>query len=270
MSSSEIVLLAFFSLAAAAILLSLFRRRRNVRKSFAAVASHFGGRFEPGETPRAVFFHEQRPATLRLGKRPLLGRRPLVLSLAWPDEFLVLAVAPRRRSRAMDRLFSRTALSSGNGRFDRLYQARGAPREKAEILLSAAVQTCIDQLRYLYDTNDVELNIGGGEFLVTKRGLSRMPSSIIRFVELATELYDQAMLLHTSGLTFLAGSDADACRDARCRVCGEGFDGPVVLCRECGAPHHKDCWRYLGRCTVYGCSGRKFRRSVIAPAGKRR
>ena len=35
-----------------------------------------------------------------------------------------------------------------------------------------------------------------------------------------------------------------------CAKCGESFDGQsdVVVCPECGAPHHRECWKELGHC----------------------
>lgn len=41
-----------------------------------------------------------------------------------------------------------------------------------------------------------------------------------------------------------------------CQVCGD----PVAIdfdlaCATCGAPHHRDCHAYAGRCSIYGCGG---------------
>ena len=35
-----------------------------------------------------------------------------------------------------------------------------------------------------------------------------------------------------------------------CAMCGEPFDeeSDVVVCPECGAPHHRDCWKETGHC----------------------
>jgi hypothetical protein len=42
-----------------------------------------------------------------------------------------------------------------------------------------------------------------------------------------------------------------------CKVCGEPIgDGPVVVCSSCGTPHHRDCWEYVGACSIYGCRGK--------------
>ncbi len=40
-----------------------------------------------------------------------------------------------------------------------------------------------------------------------------------------------------------------------CRVCGEGLgrEAPLVACRGCQTPHHRDCFEYLGQCSVYAC-----------------
>ena len=39
---------------------------------------------------------------------------------------------------------------------------------------------------------------------------------------------------------------------AKCPVCNSYLmkEDDIVVCPECGAPHHRDCWNYLGHC---GC-----------------
>lgn len=44
-----------------------------------------------------------------------------------------------------------------------------------------------------------------------------------------------------------------------CPVCGAAMEGRVVRCAACRTPHHGDCWDYLGRCSTFGCAGRKGR-----------
>jgi hypothetical protein len=42
-----------------------------------------------------------------------------------------------------------------------------------------------------------------------------------------------------------------------CKVCGEPIaSGEVVVCSSCNTPHHRDCWDYIGACSIYGCSGK--------------
>ena len=42
-----------------------------------------------------------------------------------------------------------------------------------------------------------------------------------------------------------------------CKVCGEPIDeSEIVVCASCNTPHHRDCWEYVGACSIYGCNGK--------------
>ena len=42
-----------------------------------------------------------------------------------------------------------------------------------------------------------------------------------------------------------------------CKVCGEPIDeSEIVVCASCNTPHHRDCWEYIGACSIYGCNGK--------------
>ena len=39
-----------------------------------------------------------------------------------------------------------------------------------------------------------------------------------------------------------------------CKVCLESIEGgPIVVCSSCRTPHHRECWEYVGSCSIYGC-----------------
>ena len=256
-----VLLLVFF----AALLIAKARRRSSLR-TFNAVAARFLGEVQVGAgAPSVAFTHACVPAILDFGERGIFfGRRALRLRIVWPDDRMWCDVRPRA--------FGWSPISSGDEEFDKLYHARGAPREQVELLLSAAVRICINQLRFLYDSTNIHLRIQGGELTVSKRGLSRSPTTVIRFAELGLELYDQAMLLHSAGLTFVTDSPAGASKTAVsdgavCRVCGEELHGAIVLCRNCRTPCHRDCWKYFGGCATYGCGGRKCQSAKAAARG---
>lgn len=40
---------------------------------------------------------------------------------------------------------------------------------------------------------------------------------------------------------------------ARCGVCGEEATTRRVRCAKCDTPHHEECWRYGGGCSVFAC-----------------
>lgn len=46
-------------------------------------------------------------------------------------------------------------------------------------------------------------------------------------------------------------------RNSKCQIC-KGYlfeDDDVVICLECGAPHHRDCWQSVGHCGVQNDHG---------------
>jgi hypothetical protein len=47
-----------------------------------------------------------------------------------------------------------------------------------------------------------------------------------------------------------------------CPICTTVLKEPVTRCLRCRAPHHRECWEYLGRCAVYGCEPKPGRRAA--------
>ena len=45
-----------------------------------------------------------------------------------------------------------------------------------------------------------------------------------------------------------------------CRYCGDAIDLPLVICVDCRTPHHEDCFRENGLCTIYACGCPTFGR----------
>jgi hypothetical protein len=40
-----------------------------------------------------------------------------------------------------------------------------------------------------------------------------------------------------------------------CKVCLEPItEGPIIVCADCNTPHHRDCWDFVGACSIYGCN----------------
>jgi hypothetical protein len=55
-------------------------------------------------------------------------------------------------------------------------------------------------------------------------------------------------VLQGSRVTRKAGS-------ARCPFCHDALsNGALTVCSACGAPHHSECWKEMGGCSVMGCA----------------
>ena len=53
----------------------------------------------------------------------------------------------------------------------------------------------------------------------------------------------------------------------KCAACGNVFteDDDIVVCPECGTPHHRDCYKSAGKCanTDLHISGKKWKREIV-------
>ncbi len=55
----------------------------------------------------------------------------------------------------------------------------------------------------------------------------------------------------------MSSSDASQAVGKICPYCRTTIEPglAVVICPQCGLPHHADCWEENGRCTTFGCQG---------------
>jgi hypothetical protein len=152
---------------------------------------------------------------------------------------------------------------SDSPNFDLLYSISTDSREHTRRLLTRYVQVQIDRIRYFQGGNDVHIRFRHGVLTVNRRGVIRNERALRQFLALALELYEQAIASYGVGIDVLHASSEPAA-DAVCKVCGDPFDGEeeeIVFCRVCDTPHHRDCWRYFGGCSVYACGERRFSRT---------
>lgn len=77
------------------------------------------------------------------------------------------------------------------------------------------------------------------------------------FVRLAMPVLARAIKVCTfTGVEIL---EAAPTGEGDCPVCSHPLSDDSVRCAKCRAPHHPDCWEYLGGCATYACGGRAAR-----------
>lgn len=57
---------------------------------------------------------------------------------------------------------------------------------------------------------------------------------------------------------FANGCKYNRAMEITCRICMSQIHDPIVICPLCETPHHKDCWEYNGKCSIYGCGAEQF------------
>jgi hypothetical protein len=108
------------------------------------------------------------------------------------------------------------------------------------------------------------VSVGHGTLLVKKLSLIKDYYRLQQYVQLAIDLYDQAVLTLGQGIEFVEQPEPPKATEVICQICGEPVTSDMVLCRRCKTPHHRDCWQYYGACSTYGCRETRW----VAPKPK--
>ena len=75
---------------------------------------------------------------------------------------------------------------------------------------------------------------------------------------LSLDVGDQLGLQERGEITLSKQIESRQENELHCPVCSGALEHGIVYCRLCGAPHHLDCWRYLGSCSLFGCRGPRY------------
>ena len=180
------------------------------------------------------------------------------VQVVWPDAQFRCSVAhPPRPARltAHDGLLE---CPSGQREFDERYSIRTSDRPLMSNMMSEVVQRLIEQLRRSPRPGPLLVEVQRGVLRVSKATAIYKTPDLLEFVRVTLELYDQTLLSAAEGIEFLDGQIAQPLGQVVCQICGEEIHDDLVYCRRCKTPHHRDCWLYAGRCSVFACGETQF------------
>ena len=179
----------------------------------------------------------------------------LQLHVPWSTDGRWLSLAPRGA-------LSRLALwNRRSGRIVREldYRLGTSHSSWARRLIGGGVTTRLQQINALQKGGGSELWLTNGRLSLTFCVPAGATERLRQLVDNGLELADQ-LGLQDRGDIQMMGPVPDAEDDPKdCPVCREALAGRVVFCRACGTPHHRDCWRYVGKCSMFGCTGTRTR-----------
>jgi hypothetical protein len=156
--------------------------------------------------------------------------------------------------------------NSGYVDFDATHSIRTSDTTAMSAILSEVVQMQIARLKRIPRLRPLLIEISRGVLRVSKGDALYRAVDLGDFVRTSLELYDQMLLASSQGIEFLDGQAAQMLEHVVCQVCGEEIHNDLVFCRACKTPHHRECWLYNGRCSVFGCGELNFH--VPRRAGK--
>jgi hypothetical protein len=240
-------------------------------RAYRSLAARYHGRYESrgmSEPPTVSFTHNK--ALVRVGLAPTIagqpGQIPRTRVVARFHQGLPfrLELAPAVRPAPPQSPKGTRRVAIGNREFDREYIVHANDLDMTRDFLSPDVCGAITNLHRSVHPGGMLLSINPERMLVQiDRNLGSHPESLAWAVRESLMLHDALVdgVSHRmkQGIDIVAEPDSwtDDFGPPICKVCGEPItDQAVVVCSVCNTPHHRDCWEYVGACSIYGCTGK--------------
>jgi Prokaryotic RING finger family 1 len=239
-------------------------------KAYRQLAARYGGKYESrglNEPPTVSFMHNG--SYVRVGLAPTVaGQTPsprtrVVARFARGLPFR-LELAPIARPAPPQPPKGTRLVRVGDADFDRAFITQANDADIAREFLRAPVRWAIENLRSLAPPSGMLISVNPERLLVqVDRNLGANVDALGYAVDEALGILEQleASVADrlSEGIAIVAVGPA-AVEDAGpplCKVCGDPITDTHVVCTKCHTPHHRDCWSFVGGCSIFGCNGKK-------------
>ncbi len=148
--------------------------------------------------------------------------------------------------------------------FDRTYIVQANDHEMARDFLGQNVRHSVENLQRMVHPGGMLVSINPERLLVqVDRNLGQSSEALAMAVREALIIHDGLLegvnRRMSQGIAIMDRTEAweEDAGPPICKVCGEAITvGAVIVCAACNTPHHRDCWEYVGSCSIYGCNGK--------------
>ncbi len=241
-------------------------------RAYRQLAKQYHGRYETrglADPPTVSFSH--RGAAVRVGLAPVVAGQPhqiartrVVARFAAGIPFR-LELAPRARPAPPQAAKGTRLVKVDHPPFDREFVVQANDVEMARDFLSSEIRGTVAGLHRMVHAGGMLVSINPERMLVQiDRNLGTSVESLAWAVGQAIVLHDGLVegvaRRMRQGVAIVDAHDAwdEDHGPTICKVCGEPIlEGEVVVvCASCNTPHHRDCWEYVGACSIYGCNGK--------------
>jgi hypothetical protein len=240
-------------------------------RAYRQLAARYHGRYESrglSDTPTVSFTHNG--STVRVGLAPRVAGQPeqiprtrVVARFRRGIPFR-LELAPTVRPAPPQPPKGTRPVRVGDPDFDRGFVVQANDVEMARDFLSPTARGVIANLQRGVHAGGMLLSINPERMLVQiDRNLGVNSDALAWAVQealvLHDDLVDSVSRRVSDGIAIVERQNAweEDAGPPICKVCGEPIvDGAVIVCAACNTPHHRDCWEYVGACSIYGCNGK--------------
>lgn len=254
-------LVVIFGMVFALFAIVMAQEQRSRREEqFRAAADRLRGTLQPGglfEHPKLLFPLKGQYATMTFaaGKHP----RTWLEVLLPPPSVGELKITPDSVGHSFLRLLGVSEIEIGDKLFDSLYFIQSKPESLARTVFAPERrEAAMRSVRRLNNCAGFSLRIDGRMLRIEVTELLDHVDLILAMTRTAEEFMAFVCPVISS-----EGIQMGDCADGRCPICSAPLAAaPLQRCDRCLAPHHRECWEYLGRCATYGCEPRPRRRAA--------
>ena len=241
-------------------------------RAYRALATRYQGRYENrglSDPPTVSFTYNG--STVRVGLAPqvpgqFLGPRTRVVTRFRQGLPFRLELAPISRPAPPQPPKGTRVVRVGEPDFDRGFVVQANDAEMARSFLSPLVRASVLDLQRLSPPSGMLVSINPERLLVqVDRNLAAQSDALLYAVRQALIVHDglqkgvASRLGQGISIVETGPANPDDVGLPVCKVCGETIEEPEVICTTCRTPHHRDCWEFIGSCSIYGCNGKHSR-----------
>jgi Prokaryotic RING finger family 1 len=240
-------------------------------RAYRQLATRYNGRYESrglSETPTVSFNYNG--STVRVGLAPTIAGQPdqiprtRVVARFQSGIPFRMELAPVSRPAPPQPPKGTRPVKLGDPAFDSGYVVQANDQEMARDFLGPPAREAITNLQKGVQPGGMLVSINPERLLVQiDRNLGLSSEALSWVVQKALVLHDGLIegvsRRVTQGIAIVdqPGAPDDDEGPPICKVCGEPIGyGAVIVCAVCSTPHHRDCWEYVGACSIYGCNGK--------------
>jgi hypothetical protein len=263
MSESEVAVFLLVAMVATVVgLVISFRRKDGPSAAARSLALRLGGSYQDG----GLFGEPQ--VTLTLGGRPAwieYFRGDLNNFKASWTRVVVgvrgvstgsLHILQEGFGQSFLKVFGAQDITVGDADFDARYVIRATPESLAtRVFRPEQRHQVIASTQRLRRMTDPTIDLDTSTLIVQVREYVGNERDLMELVKTAEEFLAYVLVpTPPTGIEFV---DVRVSAVGLCLVCGTALREAPVRCEACRTPHHRECWAYMGRCSTYGCRGRR-------------